>query len=121
MQLSQKQKAFSGTFSAFLKSRLNLENTYIKRRIHSSLMYFPNYRLLKTWLDKYQKSSASEYPWTRDMANLTKHCWNWTAARLLYLLILVKATEFEKIPLSYMQNLKTVCEQIHCLWQVVCS
>ena len=39
-------------------------------------MYFRNYGLPKTWLDKYQKSIASEYPWTTNMVNRPKHCWN---------------------------------------------
>ena len=37
-------------------------------------MYFPNYGLPKAWLDKYQKGTASEYPWKKNMANLLKHC-----------------------------------------------
>ena len=69
MQLSQKQKAFSRSFSAFLKSRLNLKNTYIKRRIHPWRMDFRNYGLPKMWLHEYQKCSASEYPWTRNIVN----------------------------------------------------
>ena len=32
-------------------------------------MYFGNDGLPKTWLDKYQKSTASEYPWTTNMFN----------------------------------------------------
>ena len=73
MQLFQKQKAFSRSFSAFLKSKLNLENTYVKRRIHSWLMYFRNYGLPKTWLHEYQKGSTLEYPWTRNIVNGSKH------------------------------------------------
>ena len=37
-------------------------------------MYFRNYGLPKTRLDKYQKSIASEYPWTSNMVNGPKHC-----------------------------------------------
>ena len=33
----------------------------------------------------------------------------WTTERLALLLVIVKAIEFEKVGLSYMQNLKTVC------------
>ena len=39
-------------------------------------MYFRNYGLPKTRLDKYQKSIASEYPWTSNMVNAPKHCSN---------------------------------------------
>ena len=28
------------------------------------------------WLDKYQKSSPLEYPWTTNMVNAPKHCSN---------------------------------------------
>ena len=39
-------------------------------------MYFRNYGLPKTWLDKYQKSIPSEYPWKRNMVNGPEHCCN---------------------------------------------
>ena len=32
-------------------------------------MYFTNYGLPKTWLDKYQKIIASEYPGASNMVN----------------------------------------------------
>ena len=72
-------------------------------------MYSGNYGLPKTWLDKYQKSTASEYPWTSNMANASKQCEIGREARLSYFLITVKALKFEKVTLSDMQNLKTVC------------
>ena len=37
-------------------------------------MYFQNYELPKRWLDKYQKSAASEYPWINNMVNGSKRC-----------------------------------------------
>ena len=39
-------------------------------------MYFRNYRLSKTWLDKYQKSTSSECPRTSNMVNAPKRCSN---------------------------------------------
>ena len=39
-------------------------------------MYFPNYGLPKTLLDKYQKSIASEYPRASNMVKGPKHCCN---------------------------------------------
>ena len=39
-------------------------------------MYIRNYGLPKTWLDKYQKSSATEYPWTSNMVKRLKNCIN---------------------------------------------
>ena len=66
-------------------------------------MYFRKYALSKTWLDKYQKRSASEYPWTTDQ-NTAQIC---TAACLPCLVITLKDTEFDKVSLSDMQNFKT--------------
>ena len=37
-------------------------------------MYFRNYGLPKTQLDKYQKSTSLEYTWTTKMGNAPKHC-----------------------------------------------
>ena len=39
-------------------------------------MRFRSYGRPKTWLDKYQKSTASEYPWTSNMVYAPKHCSN---------------------------------------------
>ena len=75
MELSQKQKNVSKFFFGFLKSRLHFEHIP-KKRWHSYLTYFQNYRLSKPWLDEYQKSTASEYPWRSNMVNRPKHCWN---------------------------------------------
>ena len=36
-------------------------------------MYFRNNGLPKTWLDKYLKCIASEYPWTGNIINGPKH------------------------------------------------
>ena len=38
-------------------------------------MYFLNYGLRKTQLDKCLKSAASEYLLTRNMVNEPEHCW----------------------------------------------
>ena len=37
-------------------------------------MYFRNYRLQKTWLDKCLKCPVSEDPLTSNMGNRAKHC-----------------------------------------------
>ena len=39
-------------------------------------MYFCNYGLRKTWLDKCLKSAVSQYPSTSHMENAPKHCSN---------------------------------------------
>ena len=72
-------------------------------------MYIRNYGLPKTWLDKYQKSSATEYPWTSNMVKRLKNCINLNGGILSYLLITVNAIGVEKVTPSEMQNLNTVC------------
>ena len=37
-------------------------------------MYFRNYGLRKTWLDKCLENTASEHPSTNDMVNGSKDC-----------------------------------------------
>ena len=39
-------------------------------------MYFWDYRLQKTWLDKCLKSPVPEDPSTSNMVNGRKHCWD---------------------------------------------
>ena len=36
-------------------------------------MYFRNYGLPKTWLEKYKQTTALEYPWTSNMVNEPKN------------------------------------------------
>ena len=75
-------------------------------------MYFSTYGLRKTWIDKCLKSPVSEARATSKMVNALKHCPrpnNSTLAPLPYLLISVQAIEVEKVSLSDMQNLRTVC------------
>ena len=51
MLVSRKQKTFSESFSAFLKSSLNFEH-FQKKRSLSYLTYFRNYGPRKIWLDQ---------------------------------------------------------------------
>ena len=39
-------------------------------------MYFRNYRLRKMWFDKCLKSPISEHPFTGNVVNWPKHCFN---------------------------------------------
>ena len=39
-------------------------------------MYFRNYGLRKTWLDKHLKRNVSEEPFTGNVVNVPKHCFN---------------------------------------------
>ena len=72
-------------------------------------MYFRNYELAKTRLDKYLKSAVSQYPSTTNMVNALKHCSNYRGAPLSYLLITANDIELEKVTLSDIKNVMTVC------------
>ena len=68
-------------------------------------MYFPNYGFWKTWLDQSSKSPASEDPSKSNIVNGSKHCSNLNEI----LLIIVEDIDLEKVSVSDMQNLSTVC------------
>ena len=73
-------------------------------------MYFGNYRLGKTWLDKWLKSPISEDPSGGDIANEPKYNVEiWRPLLLLDLMITMKVIEIDKVSLRDMQNLSTVC------------
>ena len=72
-------------------------------------MYFRNYELRKTWLDKYLKSTLLQYPSTSNMVNRPRHFSNLNSGTFTIFLITGKAIEYEKFYLSDMRNLKTVC------------
>ena len=71
-------------------------------------MYFPNYRLPKTWLDQYLKSPVSEDPTKSNIVNAPTHCSNLKDTSLPYLLITGKSIMLQKVSVSHIQNLKTV-------------
>ena len=51
-------------------------NIFKKKKWLSKPIYFRNYLLRKTWLDKCLKSLVSEEPLTTNIVNRPKHCWN---------------------------------------------
>ena len=56
---------------------IHIEFLKISKKIWpSKVIYFWTDLLRKMWLDKCLKSSVSEDPSTRNMANGPKHCWN---------------------------------------------
>ena len=63
-------------------------------------------------LDKCLKSPVFEDAWKSNMVNRAKHCSNLNESTFAYLLINVKDFELEKVSLSNMRNLWTVCEHI---------
>ena len=63
-------------------------------------MYFQNYGLRKTWLDKCLKSLVWEDPWTGNMVNGSKHWFISNDSMLTE-----KVIELERVSLSNMQIL----------------
>ena len=72
-------------------------------------MYFPKYRLPKTWLDTCLKSHVSEDPWTLNMENWSKQCSNLNDSTFTKFINAVKVVPLEKVSFSYTQNPQTVC------------
>ena len=72
-------------------------------------MYFRKYRLRKTRLDKCLESPVWEDHSTNNMVNEPKHGFNLNDSTFTVLLITGKVIELEKVTLSDMQSLKTVC------------
>ena len=74
MQLSQKQKTFSGFVFWFLKSSLNF--AHLQKEMTVIAGGFRNYGLYKIWLDQFLKGPISRDPSESNMVNAPKHCWN---------------------------------------------
>ena len=72
-------------------------------------MYFRKYRLRKTRLDKCLESPVLEDHSTNNMVNEPKHGFNLNGSTFTVLLITGKVIELEKVTLSDMQSLETVC------------
>ena len=72
-------------------------------------MFFGTYELRKAWLEKCLKNPDSEDPSTSNMVNGRNTVEIWTTAPSAYLLIPVKTITVEKVSVSDMQNLSTVC------------
>ena len=77
-------------------------------------MYLRNYGLRKRRLDKCLKSHVSEDPSTSNMEDVSNTVPMWTTAALPYLLITLNIIHLEKVYITAIQNLKTVCSHIHC-------
>ena len=107
MQLSKKQKIFSEFVSKSLKATLSFEHFQKKMILIAEL--FPNLRTRKTWLKICLKSPVAGDPLTSNVVIWPNTVETWTRPPLPYLLITVKAIELEKVFLSEMQNLTTVC------------
>ena len=72
-------------------------------------MYFPKYRLRKTWLDKCLKSRLSDDLWTENMENWSKQCSNLNDSTFTKYINTVKVVVLEKVSFSDRKNPQTVC------------
>ena len=72
-------------------------------------MYFGNYGLPKTELDQCLKGSVSEYPPKSNMANAPNHCSHLKDSTFTTFIDNGKSIVLQKVYISDMQNLKTVC------------
>ena len=70
-------------------------------------MYFRNFGLRKTWLNKSLKCPLSEDPLTSNMLKRTKHCINLN--RTTFTIFIDHCEELEDFSLSDMQSFKNVC------------
>ena len=74
MQLFKKRKTFSQFLLHFWDSDQILN--ILKKKMTLIAYVFPKLETPKVWLDKCLKSPVSEDPWTKDVVNGPKHCWN---------------------------------------------
>ena len=81
----------------------------LKKKMALIAHVFWNLRTKKAWLDKCLKNPDSEDPSTSNMVNGRNTVEIWTTAPSAYLLIPVKTITVEKVSVSDMQNLSTVC------------
>ena len=72
-------------------------------------MYFPKYRLRKTWLDKRLKSGVSEDPETENIGNQSKQCSNHNDTTFTKFINHFEGSCIRKSIFSDTENPKTVC------------
>ena len=106
--LSQKQKTFFELFSEFLKSTLNFARFQKKDDPHT------RYISQITVSEKGDSINVGKIPFKRSLLQKTwqkgpKAVEIWITLRLPYLFIPVNIIQLERVYVSAMQNLKTVC------------
>ena len=74
MQLSEKRKTFSIIFNAFLKCRLNFQ--YFETKDDPHRFWIFEITDSENVVRQISKSPSLEDPSTRNMVNVSKHCWN---------------------------------------------
>ena len=109
--LSLKQKTFSRFFIAVLKCAWNLEKI---ESWESYVNYFQNYILQKSWLLKHLKDLASEHHSVNNVLTVSKTAEISRALLLSYFSMNYGNIELEKVFVSLICYLKTVCSVIDC-------
>ena len=107
MQFSQKQNTFSQFLAAFLKYRLIFK--HFGKKMTLIAFVFRKLKTRKTLLDKCLKSSFSEDPWTRNMADVAKNCWNLHESIFIIFIYHCQVTRVGKSPHFDMGNLLCAC------------
>ena len=77
-------------------------------------MYFSNYRLKKTWLDKCLNSPVSEHPLKVKMLKAPKRLQNLHGSHFITFFITMSETELEMVPVTGMWTIRTLCLNIDC-------
>ena len=72
-------------------------------------MYFPKYRLRKTWFDKCLRNRLSEDPYAENMGNWSKQCSNLNDSSFTKFINHCQRSSIGKSLFSDTQNRKTVC------------
>ena len=72
-------------------------------------MYFRNYRLRRTWLEKCLKRAISCYPSIVNMLKCPKHFCNLYNSTFIVFFITLGEIKLENINLSNMRNLRAIC------------
>ena len=71
-------------------------------------MYFWNYGMQETWLDKYLKSPVSEHPSTVNMLKTPKHFWYLHESSSNIFTVILVDVWLESLSLINIWNLRTV-------------
>ena len=106
--LSQKIKSFSEFFEAFLKPILNFEHFQGKddphRQCNSEIKDSKKGGWIYVWKVTFQRT-LPQATWKKGPNTVEM----WTTALLPYLMIAVNIIQLQKVYISAIQNLKTVC------------
>ena len=87
---------------------ISLKFKHFLKKVALIAFVFPKFRTPRLWLDKSINSPVSEDPWTSNMGDVPKHCWNLHhSIFIIFIWVLQRSIEFEKVSLIHMPNLGT--------------